>query len=1517
MTRDDSSSDDLASEFDACLLQYDQARRDGSADRAHTLGPAADDPELAEALDAIDLLWGVWQPPSVAATDRGRSDETGVGGRAVDGPSDPPHPEVLGDYRLVREIGRGGMGVVYEAEQLSLGRSVALKLRGHTHLLNRHQQTRFENEARAVANLEHPHIVSVYGVGVEQGLHYFAMQLVEGCSLADAIQTIQSRGDASQKPDEADADDDATNRQCIGLVEAWERSQAEYFREVARLGIQAAEALNHAHENDVIHRDVKPANLLLDQSGELLVADFGLAHVEADITMTGSGDLLGTLQYMSPEQATSSPLIDRRTDVYGLAASLYDLVTLRPPFEDPRRHELLSQVISAQPPRPRHLNPPLPVDLETIILKGLAKEPGERYQTTRELGKDLVRFLEHRPILARRPSVATRLAKVLARHRVVAIAGSAILLVVLISITALVLTFNRTLARQNRELREKAYASDMRIGFDAWRNLQYDLLAEILARYEPGQTGEDLRTFAWHFLRRQLTQPLWTTKAHDGKAWDVDYSPDGRLLATCGEDGQVQILDVATGTVAINSASYSHDGPALKVRFADRAVVSIGNDGRLALSPAIGNAQPVRLIDVAKVPLTSLAISPNGSLAIVGDQSGTIHVVELPDLKIIAVLNEHTDAVRTIAFARHANRFATGGDDRMAIVWDLSDLTVVSRLPHDVQPLVSRVHGIAFTSDDSQLITLAREQRIICLWDIAAQALLTQDDVEIGDVLLDLTPSAKVEMLAVASKSGVGTLLSPGFDWDFPTHREFYVHPSRMHAVSLDEDYSRVAAALSSGHVAAWDVEQLHSSWQHIAAPEDYLDVAISAHGRWLATVDATSRVDVWNAGTGDHQFAFRVADPSRRQGVLRLEMSEFDDYIAVAGTELTHLEVWDVAAHKRVVRLPVASTCSAAISPCGTKIATTNDNCAQIWDLPTGNLIHTISTELASHDVEFSPDGKWLVVRVSPRDLAVFDAATWRQQSAITTEHGYSRWEFTANGDQLILAHERGYCSVWDLKKRKRLRSAVGHTDRVTGIALDSDGSLLASVSLDDTLRLTDLRTCQEVARFPAKSATGVAMSPDGQILAYLSKDPHGDVRKLRVLSAPPIGRAHIRFAQRPKPSVTSDGFPPTTRFDDAGQSVACDGRGSVYLAGQLGTRGGGAFLSRFDRQGHLRWTTRIGASDSWEATGVEADREGHVYLTGLAKYPGTEQATRGNRDSFLACFDNRGSCQWIQANGTEASEVAAAINLDDQGGVFFAGAFEGNRYVGHGPGHLSVARYAASGTPLWGRNYGTTQREQSRDVCVGPAGSVYLTGWTAGDMAGPSAGQEDAWLARWDADGNRLWTQQFGTDQSDLAFGVALDGQGDIYVTGRTAGSLSGDNAGGDDVFLSKHDDEGNRLWIRQFGTPEFEEPRAIAVDQRGHVYLAGTTAGDLFGASGNRDVFVCKVDSDGNRIWATQLGTSTDNEANGIAIDGSDSVYITGSTQIAANGLTSAHFDPFLIRLSTSDGAVEQQILPLLSE
>ncbi len=387
-------------------------------------------------------------------------------------------PNRLGDFEIQGELGRGGMGVVYRATQISLQRPVALKILPFTAVLDPRQVTRFRNEAQAAASLHHPHIVPVYAVGCERGIHYYSMQLIEGQTVAEFIEQFQlGRPRHQGLPDPVSPKAETIE----GLSTIASHNSKNYVLRVTEIGARVAEAIHFAHENGIVHRDVKPSNLLLDQTAKVWVADFGLARNRETSSLTSNGDQLGTLRYMSPEQAAGrNNEVDFRTDIYSLGVTLAELLTLRPVFEAPGRMELLTAIETSNPIPLRAVNSSIPLDLETVIHKATEGLPGDRYQSAQAFADDLLRCFEGKPIQAKRKTVLDRCAKFIARYRWLAIGAAAALLMVVIIAMGVATVFYQQRQREHAAAEDaRMYLQQAHDSVNRFGTLLTDQLAQI------------------------------------------------------------------------------------------------------------------------------------------------------------------------------------------------------------------------------------------------------------------------------------------------------------------------------------------------------------------------------------------------------------------------------------------------------------------------------------------------------------------------------------------------------------------------------------------------------------------------------------------------------------------------------------------------------------------------------------------------------------------------------------------------------------------------------------------------------------------------------------------------------------------------------------------------------------------------------------------------------------------------------------------------------------------------------
>ncbi len=459
----------------------------------------------------------------------------------------------IGEFTLLRQIAQGGMGVVYEALQTSLDRRVAVKVLRFSAMLDERQLVRFKNEARAAATLCHPHIVPVFSVGSERGVHFYAMQYIDGPSLAEVIRAVRQETTQQSRHDSADA---ADNVELSNLSEETRlelqqvistkcnRNPQAYFLRVAKWGTQAADALAYAHERGVLHRDIKPANILLDRSGDLWITDFGLARLESDSALTATGELFGTIRYMSPEQVLGKrELIDHRSDIYSLGITLYELLALEPAFDSDDRQELLRWIAFSEPRPLRELDASIPVDLQNVLLKSLAKAPADRYQSAQELAEDLERFLANRPVLARPQSTFRRVSRWISRNATVCTAA-AVVFAALLSATVWATWSSIQVARTAKESKHLLFLNDMRLATIALDHYYLGDARELLARHAPSADQPNDHGFAWRYLwSRAYPAERLTFREHAASVRVVACAPGGTTVASGDDAGLLFLWD--------------------------------------------------------------------------------------------------------------------------------------------------------------------------------------------------------------------------------------------------------------------------------------------------------------------------------------------------------------------------------------------------------------------------------------------------------------------------------------------------------------------------------------------------------------------------------------------------------------------------------------------------------------------------------------------------------------------------------------------------------------------------------------------------------------------------------------------------------------------------------------------------------------------------------------------------------------------------------------------------------------
>jgi serine/threonine protein kinase len=657
----------------------------------------------------------------------------------------------FGDYELLEEIARGGMGIVYKARQVSLDRIVALKMLLFGPLTQPELVQRFRTEAAAAASLQHPNIVAIHEVGFCEGQHFFAMEYAAGRSLAEVVRD--------------------------GPVPA--RRAVSYVKIIA-------EAIQYAHERGVLHRDLKPSNVLIDEFDQPKVTDFGLAkRLEKETELTLSGQVLGSPNYMPPEQAAPHRgLVGKRSDVYSLGAIMYHLLTGRAPFAAPTVAETLQQVHTAEPISLRILNPHLPRDLETICLKCLDKEPARRYATAQELADELGRFLDDKPILARpisRPEKAWRWCR---RNPAVASLSASAAFILILGFAGV--TWQWLRAERHSAERQKAateaqvqrdvaqgrfYAAQMKLAHAAYRAGKLGAALEMLKAQKPMPGQSDFRGFDWRYLYRLCSSSRGEViAANAGGFQSVDFSPDGRTVALGAGDGMVEIFDLKSRQRV--ECWQAHRGAVAGLAFRPRNANSMatvsGDDGLLKLWDIAGKRAVFTTNTLRGIyAFVKVAFSPSGKFLAANAPDGpSLNLWEVrssspdgeptlvlrttlpfsgpaafsPDERTMAVCNEqpfqfkvalyrlsdgalvpvgiaHSEGIQSIAFSWDGSLLATGGGDERLVLWDLKRLGTKRIILGDF----ILVNSVVFAPDDQTIFWGGWNQNIY-FWNLKAPA---------------------------------------------------------------------------------------------------------------------------------------------------------------------------------------------------------------------------------------------------------------------------------------------------------------------------------------------------------------------------------------------------------------------------------------------------------------------------------------------------------------------------------------------------------------------------------------------------------------------------------------------------------------------------------------------------------------------------------------------------------------------------------------------------------------------------
>jgi eukaryotic-like serine/threonine-protein kinase len=1133
----------------------------------------------------------------------------------VDAPAAGPLPPLdrLGDYRLLREVGRGGMGVVYEAEQVSLGRHVALKVLPRQFRADPGIRQRFEREARSAARLHHTNIVPVFGVGEHDGQPYYVMQYIRGSGLDEVLEELKrlpaagkeggaasrpasrpgpredgpappATGDqpsAHSGPDDtavevarslwtgrfvpaedseatlvgdaadgtiapsavADGDDvpsvpaplpglpsDSSARSSTsamlggaGPLSRGRKRRPTYWQSVAHVGVQVADALQHAHAQGVLHRDIKPSNLLLDTAGVVWVADFGLAKAADQQDLTHTGDILGTLRYMAPERFRGEG--DDRADVYGLGVTLYELLALRPAFGSPDRLELIEQIKGEDPPRPRALDGRIPLDLETIVLKAIAKDPRARYPSAEALAEDLRRYLADEPIRARRVTLLDRGVRWCRRNpAVAALAASVLVLLIAVAVVASVGYVRTSLAlakvdeqrRAAQHEREVARAAEARATAEAARNrrLLYDsdmqlaarlweseagtarAVADLLEAHVPGPGEEDLRDFTWRYQWRLLHDPP-ALKSQD-PVLACAVAPGGDAVTY---DGSVLWWWDRTTHREVRRRSLPAP-PGRCYQFAPGGtLLALGtNEGSVDLHDTVTDRQRSLLRGAA--PLWAVCFAPDGRTVATIHEDRRARTWEVASGRELASFT-----LRLPSGAADRDRTAPPFRD-CALSPDGKTLALASHPDHDLvslyragraEPEVLQTGGITVgcvaISPDGRTLAAGNNIGRVQLWDAATARPRDGFAASAGPKRLAFSPDG--DRLAVGDGSGCLSV------WALAGRRRL----SLFKGLKGEFDHLAFGAdgesIVSGGEGAAprlWDLGK-HGESRTLLSNGDWVSrVAYSPGGRWLA---AEARgLTLWDARTGVLVRRFEASEsPAFSPDGRTLALGGWDSRVRVWDLETGRLSRTldarprEPNGNRRVIG-------SLAFSPDGSWLAaglgffnwyaSDYDQVVKVWDLESGQEVATLPHGGTVPSLAFSPDGETLATACHDGTLRLWAVRSWRLTRSWKGSGTFQALAFEPGGRTLVTGGEQGALQSWDVATGRALRLLGRHSDTVFDLAFSPDGKTLASASADRTIKLWDVVSGRELRTLAGHKnfVFGVAFAPGGDVLASGSWD-------------------------------------------------------------------------------------------------------------------------------------------------------------------------------------------------------------------------------------------------------------------------------------------------------------------------------------------------------------------------------------------------------------------------------------------
>jgi WD40 repeat protein/predicted Ser/Thr protein kinase len=1003
-----------------------------------------------------------------------------------------PPLERLGDYRIIREIGHGGMGVVYEAEQISLGRHVALKVLPQKKLIDPRRRRRFEREAKAAAKLHHTNIVPVFGVGEHDGLPYYVMQFIQGLGLDEVLEELKRLQSAKSAPCSvtvgelpvprndvsaaamahslltgdfqaaADGNDekpqaeptadlpgpspasapagrlsDSFSLSCSSLTlpgggRAGGKSDGRrptYWQSVANIGVQVASALDYAHKQGVLHRDIKPSNLLLDTRGSVWVTDFGLAKADDQPNLTQTGDVLGTLRYMPPEAFEGRT--DVRGDVYSLGLTLYELLVLRPAFGQKDKHQLVRQVMTEEPPRLNRLNPAIPRDLVTIVHKAIDRDRAHRYPTPADFGADLQSFLDDEPIRARRMSVLERFARWARHHPGVAAMGLVIVIILgLAGIASGIAAWAfRASALREQEAAVAARAARAETTEALYRSLVGQARANRLAR------GEGYRKEIWSLLQRAREMDPPAVNLHELRQ---------EAVKSLGDFVGLEPLVLSAFASPIRTMALHPESRCLAVAL---------QDGTVQLHDPHSGARLDALATEQRA-ITALSFISEGTRLLSGDAEGSVKSWHLDSAGIWKpeTVRSLGGVVREIRGTLDGRCLAVSENSQSLFVHDLlGDSSETIRVPAPPgQGVLSPdgkllAHSHVALSPDGRLLVQGVETSL-SLWDVAHGTLVKSIEVELGPIFkVAFNPDGK--LLLCAGSQGLQVYEAPSLQ------QQTFMRLDNLPAGMFRPDGQYLAFTTYGGRLILWSVFG-NRALAVLCCPGGQA-IAMSTDAKLLASGSADT-VRVWNL-TG--------------------------------------------APERLILRGPKGAVNQISFDPKGRRLASVSkDKTLALWDAATGKLLGEVSLPGFAQAVGFSPDSRWIVAGDWASNLRILDAETL--QPLISLEHplgrGLDSAAFSPDGQYLAAGGEMGmvlFRIERDAAVGGNARPSLERIAQVPGrrshFVRFSANSRWLAWSEDRAIRLWDLREGREqLIPFtrPLHGWGNLAFHPDGEHLYYVT---------------------------------------------------------------------------------------------------------------------------------------------------------------------------------------------------------------------------------------------------------------------------------------------------------------------------------------------------------------------------------------------------------------------------------------------